>query len=282
MVRIVSTFHRARRRQAPRAALRCVRREDDVPRAASSHCPRCASRRRCSPRNRGRPPAAPSTRSTRPPSGAARTSIRAEFDLDVTGEKLDVLNASGEDVRFLSGRVPSLDIESSFGRAFPRFHIRGYGNTDFHPAASQPVSLIEEVVQENPMLKGFPVFDTERIGSSRGPGATPPVQLVRRPTVGKQQWGDNRDRLPRGHRPTASVCKVADAGPTTALLYRMRPQSASFAFLEVCPVPSSRIEGTALLANPIGMPGSGSRPSLDDRQGPIETRHAHKVIRAST
>ena len=58
------------------------------------------------------------------------------------GEKLDVLNSSGEDIRMLSGRVPSLNIESSFGRAFPRFYIRGYGNTDFHLNASQPVSLI--------------------------------------------------------------------------------------------------------------------------------------------
>ena len=72
----------------------------------------------------------------------------------IAGEKLDVLNSSGEDVRILSGRVPSLNIESSFGRAFPRFYIRGYGNTDFHLNASQPVSLIyDDVVQENPILK---------------------------------------------------------------------------------------------------------------------------------
>ena len=49
----------------------------------------------------------------------------------LSGEKLDVINSSGEDVRVLSARVPSLNIESSFGRAFPRFYIRGYGNTDF-------------------------------------------------------------------------------------------------------------------------------------------------------
>ncbi len=45
-------------------------------------------------------------------------------------------------MRFLSGRVPSLNIESSFGRAFPRFYIRGYGNTDFRLNTSQPVSLV--------------------------------------------------------------------------------------------------------------------------------------------
>ena len=44
--------------------------------------------------------------------------------------------------------MPSLNIESSFGRAFPRFYIRGYGNTDFHLNASQPVSLVyDDVVQ---------------------------------------------------------------------------------------------------------------------------------------
>ncbi|MEP6505652.1 MAG: Plug domain-containing protein, partial [Betaproteobacteria bacterium] len=47
----------------------------------------------------------------------------------IGGETLDVLNSGGEDIRALSGRVPSLNIESSFGRAFPRFYIRGYGNT---------------------------------------------------------------------------------------------------------------------------------------------------------
>ena len=56
-------------------------------------------------------------------------------------EKLEVLTASGDDIRLLSGRLPSLNIESSFGRAFPRFYIRGLGNTDFDLNASQPVSL---------------------------------------------------------------------------------------------------------------------------------------------
>jgi len=86
------------------------------------------------------------------------------------GDLLEVLGTSGQDVRALSGRVPSLNIESSFGRAFPRFYIRGYGNTDFRLNASQPVSLIyDEVVQENPILKGFPVFDVDRIEVLRGP-----------------------------------------------------------------------------------------------------------------
>ena len=91
----------------------------------------------------------------------------------VRGELLDVLNSSGQDVRLLAARVPSLNIESSFGRAFPRFYIRGLGNTDFDLNASQPVSLLyDDVVQENPILKGFPVFDMEQIEVLRGPQGT--------------------------------------------------------------------------------------------------------------
>jgi iron complex outermembrane receptor protein len=91
----------------------------------------------------------------------------------LSGEFLDVLNTSGQDLRGLSGRVPSLNIESSYGRAFPRFYIRGYGNTDFRLNASQPVSLVyDDVVQENPILKGFPAFDLAQIEVARGPQGT--------------------------------------------------------------------------------------------------------------
>jgi iron complex outermembrane receptor protein len=91
----------------------------------------------------------------------------------ISGEKLDVLNSSGLDIRFLSGRTPSLQIESSFGRTFPRFYIRGLGNTDFDPNAAQPVSVVyDEVALENPMLKSFPVFDLENVQVLRGPQGT--------------------------------------------------------------------------------------------------------------
>jgi iron complex outermembrane receptor protein len=91
----------------------------------------------------------------------------------VKGEKLDVIVSGGEDIRVLAGKVPSLNIESSNGRTFPRFYIRGYGNTDFSLFASQPVSLIvDDIVQENPILKGFPIFDVAGVEVLRGPQGT--------------------------------------------------------------------------------------------------------------
>ncbi len=91
----------------------------------------------------------------------------------INEETLTAINSGGADIRGLSGRVPSLNIESSFGRTFPRFYIRGLGNTDFDLNASQPVSLVyDDVVLENPILKGFPAFDVDRVEVLRGPQGT--------------------------------------------------------------------------------------------------------------
>ncbi|USX16248.1 TonB-dependent receptor [Oxalobacteraceae bacterium OTU3CAMAD1] len=88
-------------------------------------------------------------------------------------EKLDVLLSGGQDIRLLAGKVASLNVESSNGRTFPRFYVRGYGNTDFSTFASQPVSLVyDDVVQENGILKGFPMFDMAGVEVLRGPQGT--------------------------------------------------------------------------------------------------------------
>jgi iron complex outermembrane receptor protein len=87
--------------------------------------------------------------------------------------ELDMIRAAGRDILFLAGRSPSLYAESSSGRTFPRFYIRGLGNTDFDLNASQPVSLVyDEVVLENSILKGFPLFDMDRVEVLRGPQGT--------------------------------------------------------------------------------------------------------------
>lgn len=107
----------------------------------------------------------------------------------ISGDRLDTIQSGGNDIRALAGRVPSLNIESSFGRAFPRFYIRGLGNTDFDLNASQPVSLVyDDVVLENPILKGFPIFDLQRLEVLRGPqgtlfGRNTPAGIVKFDTV---------------------------------------------------------------------------------------------------
>ncbi len=121
----------------------------------------------------------------------------------INDETLAAINAGGADVRGLSGRVPSLNIESSFGRTFPRFYIRGLGNTDFDLNASQPVSLVyDDVVLENPILKGFPAFDLDRIEVLRGPqgtlfGRNTPAGIVKFDTV-KPGKGRNYARASYG------------------------------------------------------------------------------------
>lgn len=107
-------------------------------------------------------------------------SRRLEKSIDVpvavtslSGTKLDVINSSGLDIRVLASRTPSLNVESSFGRTFPRFYIRGLGNTDYDPNAAQPVSVVyDDVAMESPMLKAFPIFDLAAVEVMRGPQGT--------------------------------------------------------------------------------------------------------------
>ncbi|WP_300973210.1 TonB-dependent receptor [Sphingomonas sp. LHG3406-1] len=130
---------------------------------------------------------------------------------------IDAISSGGADIRALAGRAPSLNIESSFGRTFPRFYIRGLGNTDFDLNASQPVSLLyDDVVLENPILKGFPVFDLDRVEVLRGPqgtlfGRNTPAGIVKFDTV-RPGRGGSFARISYGTYDTINAEGAIEAG----------------------------------------------------------------------
>lgn len=82
----------------------------------------------------------------------------------------DFQAASADTLLSLSGKVPSLYVESTTGRIFPRFYIRGLGNIDFYLGASQPVTVIQDdVVEEHVVLKSNPAFDVAQVEILKGP-----------------------------------------------------------------------------------------------------------------
>jgi iron complex outermembrane receptor protein len=148
----------------------------------------------------------------------------------VSEEAVETLTSGGADVKALSGRVPSLLIESSFGRAFPRFYIRGLGNTDFDLNASQPVSLVyDDVVLENPVIKGLPVFDIDQIEVLRGPqgtlfGRNTPAGIVKFESKKPSQKFELNARASYGTYGTGELKGAVGGGLTETL-------SARFSFL---------------------------------------------------
>jgi len=91
----------------------------------------------------------------------------------LSGDNLDSIFESGEDIKAIAAHTPSLYAESSNGRVAPRFYIRGLGNSDFDLAASQPVSVImDDVVMENVVLKSSPLYDQQNVEIDRGPQGT--------------------------------------------------------------------------------------------------------------
>lgn len=143
------------------------------------------------------------------------------------GENLEAYSSAGMDIRFMSARIPSLAVESSFGRSFPRFYIRGLGNTDFDLNASQPVSyVVDDVVQENPILKGFPVFDVERVEVLRGPqgtlfGRNTPAGLVKFDSVKPSQIFDGYAAISYGSRGSIDSSAAFGGGLTDNLSVRI-------------------------------------------------------------
>ncbi len=126
-------------------------------------------------------------------------------------EQVQDLTSSGGDILVLAARSPSVQAESSFGRTFPRFYIRGLGNTDFDLNASQPVSMIyDDIVLENPQLKGFPLFDLDRVEVLRGPqgtlfGRNTPAGLLKFESVRPSQNQESYAKIGYGKYNTANV-----------------------------------------------------------------------------
>ena len=143
------------------------------------------------------------------------------------GDNLDAFSSAAKDIRFMNARIPSLSVESSFGRTFPRFYMRGLGNSDFDLNASQPVSLIvDEVVQENPILKGFPVFDVERVEALRGPqgtlfGRNTPAGLIKFDSVKPSQVFEGFASLSYGSDNTSDLRGAVGGGLTDKLSARV-------------------------------------------------------------
>lgn len=121
----------------------------------------------------------------------------------LNADMLDTITASGDDsLVALSGKVPSLYVESTTGRIFPRFYIRGLGNVDFYLGASQPVSIIQDdIVEEHVVLKSTPVFDVGQIEVLRGPQGS---LFGRNTTAGIIKFDSNRPTQEFEGRATAS------------------------------------------------------------------------------
>ena len=88
----------------------------------------------------------------------------------LSASAVEDITAGGDDIRALAARTPSLNIDSTLGRTFPHFYIRGLGNADYTFEMQQPVSVVrDDVAVENTTLKGFPAFDIADVEVLRGP-----------------------------------------------------------------------------------------------------------------
>jgi iron complex outermembrane receptor protein len=132
----------------------------------------------------------------------------------VQGERMRDFTAGGDDTLLaLSGRVPSLYAETTTGRIFPRFYIRGLGNIDFYLGASQPVSIIQDdVVLEHVVLKSNPVYDVDQVEVLRGPqgslfGRNTTAGIVKFDTLKPTQ--DYTGRVSASYGPTTACRSTA-------------------------------------------------------------------------
>lgn len=132
----------------------------------------------------------------------------------VAGDDLRAFQTGGDDIMALSGRVPGLYAETTTGRIFPRFYIRGLGNIDFYLGASQPVSIIQDdVVLEHVVLKSNPVFDVRQVEVLRGPqgslfGRNTTAGIIKFDTIQPSETFEGRGQASYGSYNTVT----ADAG----------------------------------------------------------------------
>ncbi|MBB4860514.1 iron complex outermembrane receptor protein [Novosphingobium chloroacetimidivorans] len=122
----------------------------------------------------------------------------------VRGDDYRTFTSGGDDTLLaLSGRVPGLYAESTTGRIFPRFYIRGLGNIDFYLGASQPVSIIQDdVVLEHVVLKSNPAFDIAQVEVLRGPQGS---LFGRNTTAGIIKFDTNRPTMDLNGQASISV-----------------------------------------------------------------------------
>ncbi len=121
-----------------------------------------------------------------------------------SGDALRAFQAGGDDTLLsLSGRVPGLYVETTTGRIFPRFYIRGLGNIDFYLGASQPVTIIQDdVILEHVVLKSNPVYDVRQVEVLRGPQGS---LFGRNTTAGIIKFDTNKPTNHFDSRASASV-----------------------------------------------------------------------------
>lgn len=139
----------------------------------------------------------------------------------VAGDDLRTFQTGGEDILTLAGRVPGLYAETTTGRIFPRFYIRGLGNIDFYLGASQPVSIIQDdVVLEHVVLKSNPVFDVAQVEVLRGPqgslfGRNTTAGIIKFDTIRPSQTFEGRYSASYGSYNTVTA-DVGVGGPLVA------------------------------------------------------------------
>ncbi|WP_282270332.1 TonB-dependent receptor [Stenotrophomonas sp. PS02298] len=146
----------------------------------------------------------------------------------VQGEALRSYAEGADDTLLaLSGRVPSFYAETTTGRIFPRFYIRGLGNIDFYLGASQPVSIIQDdVVLEHVVLKSNPVYDVDQVEVLRGPqgslfGRNTTAGIVKFDTAKPSQDPSGRVNVSYGSYNTVAIDGGMGGAINDVLSYRV-------------------------------------------------------------